>query len=202
MPETYGNHETAALIVLMLENREITNPELTKDYGIDLRKAGRDRLNKAGLLKSQTDKAPYVHQITEAGIAWCGERLVEIPPPTRSGPLVRAMFDVLRLLVRHLRQQGVRLVDVLHPGDLESLIRAAYRELSVKPQDWVRLAELRPRLNGAGKDEVDQVLLAMTRTGFVHLAPDSDRSAVTDADRIAAVRIGKEDKHLVAIEES
>ena len=35
------------------------------------------------------------------------------------------------------------------PADLESLIRAAYQELANGPQDWVRLAKLRPKLDGA-----------------------------------------------------
>jgi len=201
MPEKYGTHETAALIVLTLENREVPNPELTKDYGIDLREPGRDKLNKAGLIKTRKDKRRFVHQITDAGKAWCEEELTSVEPPPRTGPLVRAVFEMVRRLVHHLQQGDTRLVNALLPS-LESLIRAAYQELSVKQQDWVRLAKLRPKLNGADKDEVDQVLLGMTKTGLVHLAPDSNRKVLTDADHAAAIRIGKEDKHLVAIEES
>lgn len=83
---------------------------------------------------------------------------------------------------------------------LESLIREVYYDLSVKPQDWIRLARIRPRLNGADKSEVDDVLLKMMKTGTVHLAPDSNRKVLTDADHAAAVRIGGEDLHLMAIE--
>ncbi|MGH3757115.1 hypothetical protein [Actinophytocola sp.] len=209
MPETYGTHETAALIVLTLENEEVPNPELRHDYGISLPPAGRDKLNKAGLLASRKENGRYIHQITEAGVAWCETELVSAEPPARSGPQVRAVFEVFRRLVRHLQRRGVRLIDVLRPDlespagpDLESQIRAAYHDLSVKPQDWVRLAKLRPRLDGADKDEVDQVLLAMTRTGLVHLAPSSNRKALTDADHAAAIKIGSEHKHLLAIEGS
>ncbi|NUT90877.1 MAG: hypothetical protein HOY78_02490 [Saccharothrix sp.] len=85
-------------------------------------------------------------------------------------------------------------------GDLESTIRQAYADLSVKPQDWVRLAKLREKLGGASKDEVDEVLMAMVRTGTVHLAPDSNTKVLTDEDRAAAVRIAGEDNHLLAIE--
>jgi hypothetical protein len=202
MPETFGTHETATLLVLTLENRELPNPELTSDYGIKLGKPAREKLNGAGLLKSRREGRRYVHRITEAGVDWCERELAGIEPPTRPGPLVRVVFEVVRRLVGHLRQNSVRLVDVIRPADLESLIRGAYRELSVKPQDWVRLAKLRPRLDGADQDEVDRVLLAMTRTGLVHLAPSSNRKGLTDADRDAALSIGGEAKHLVAIEES
>lgn len=211
MPEKYGTHETATLLVLLLENAEVPNPDLKNKHRIDLRPAGRAKLIKAGLLETHKGGNRLVHNITEAGIAWCATELTEVEPPTRSGPLVRLAFEALRRTVADLRRRGIPLVDALHPTgdgepdemvDLESLIRTAYEALSVKPQDWVRLAKLRPRLNGAEKNEVDQVLLAMTRTGLVHLAPDSDRKMLTDADRDAAIRIGKEDKHLVAIEES
>ena len=78
------------------------------------------------------------------------------------------------------------------PDGLESRIRAAYAKLPASPQDWVRLAELRPLLNGADKDEVDQ-RAAGDEPGPASstLAPDSNRKALTDADRAAAVRIGE-----------
>lgn len=198
MPDKYGTNERAALILLALENRELPNSELRNDYGIELQPQGRDRLNKAGLLRSRLDKRRYFHTITDAGKAWCERELTNVEPPARSGPLVRVVFEFVQQLIGYLRQRDIRLDDVI----VESLIRTAYRELSVKPQDWVRLAKLRPKLNGADKDEVDRVLLAMSRTGLVHLSPDSNRKALTDADHAAAIKIGSEHKHLVAIEES
>jgi hypothetical protein len=217
MPEKYGAHETATLFVLLSENRAIPNPELRNEYGIELKPAPRTKLNKAGLLETTKEGRRLVHQITPAGIDWCETELVAgVALPTRPGPLVRTAFEILRLLVVDLRRRGIRLVDVFRPDgaettaktvdeepvSLESLIRRAYGELSVKPQDWVRLAKLRPRLDGAEKDEVDHALLTMVRTGLVHLAPDSNRKVLTDADHAAAIRIGSENKHLIAIEES
>lgn len=204
MPEKYGTHERATLIVLTL-HRELANPELRNEYGIDLRPAGRSKLNKDGLLRTRMENRSYIHTITEAGIAWCEQELTVVEAPPRTGPLARVAFEALRRMATHLQRQGLRLAEVLGPTgevDLETLIRRAYQQLSVKPQDWVRLAQLRPKLDGAGKSEVDDTLLAMTKTGLVHLAPDSDRRALTDDDHKAAIRIGKEDKHLVAIEES
>jgi hypothetical protein len=208
MAAALGNPEKAALIALMLVGEEVSTPDLKKRHGIDLRKETREKLNDEKLITSRTDARPHTHKITEAGETKCEEVLVAMEAPPRTSALLGVVFDMLVPIVRYFQRHDIRLIDVLRTTDvetqvtLETLIRRAYKDLSAKPGDWVRLAELRARLNGAGKDEVDRVLLAMTRTGLVHLAPDSDRKALTEADRTAAIRIGKEDKHQVAIEES
>jgi hypothetical protein len=201
MPEKYGSSAKAALMVLMLANRAVPNTELVSQHKIRLSPADRDTLNDDGLLETSMKTRPYVHQITNDGIEWCMADLVDGEPPSRSGALARVHAELLRRFVRYHQQRGT-LADAIRLGGLESLIRAVYLDLSVKPQDWIRLARIRPRLNGADKGEVDEVLLKMVRTGKVHLAPDSNRKVLTDADRAAAIRIGSEDKHLLAIEES
>ncbi|WET78120.1 hypothetical protein P3102_29245 [Amycolatopsis sp. QT-25] len=201
MPEQYSTNARAALLALVLANRDMRNTELVKDHKVRLSPAERVRLNDAGLLESSTDVRPFVHRITDEGIDWCLTDLVRSELPSRSGPQARQQLDLLRRLVPFLRQRGL-LAEALRSGDLESLIRGVYAELSVGVQDWIRLARLRPKLNGADKDEVDAVLVEMTKTGTVHLAPDSNRKVLTDADHDAAVRVGGEDKHLIVIEES
>lgn len=190
--------EYAALFTLWTENRDIPNPELTKTLGVDLRPEGRARLNKAGLIES-TKGRPIVHRITAKGVDWCLQETVTIEPPPRSGAFMRAAMALLR---RVAANPNVDLAEVISPADLETLIRTVYRELSIKPQDWVRLARIRPELNGADHTEVDETLLTMIKTGTVHLAPQSDRKALTDEDHAAAIRVGSQDKHLLAIEES
>jgi hypothetical protein len=205
MAEKYGNAERATLLVLMLNDGELPNAELRKDHGVDLSPAGRAKLNQAGLLETRKEGRRLVHKITGAGEDWCERTLAEIETPPRSNALVRIGFEVLRHYIRYAREHNIRLLGVISAkkgAGLEDLIRAAYQDLAGRPQEWVRLATLRPKLNGAGKDEVDQTLLGMVKSGLVHLSPDSDRKALTDADHAAAIRIGKEDKHLVAIEES
>jgi hypothetical protein len=202
MPEKFGNDERAALIVLMLADRDVPNVELDRELKVRLGKDGRDRLNDLGLLRSWTEKRRIWHRITDEGISWCMDDLAAGDPPSKSGPLSRAHFTVLKRFIQYHKRRGT-LADVIRSGaDLESVIRAAYLALSVKPQDWVRLAKLRPELNGADKAEVDAVLVEMVKTGTVHLAPDSNRKVLTEADHAAALRIAGEDNHLVAIEES
>jgi hypothetical protein len=201
MPEKYGPSARAALMVLMLENRKVPNTELVNEHKIRLSPPDRDLLNNDGLLKTSTNTKPYLHQITDEGIKWCMRDLIDGEPPSRSGPLARAHFELLRRFVQYHEQRGT-LAEAIRIGGLTSLIRKVYRELSVKTQDWIRLARIRPRLNGADRTEVDDVLLKMMKTGTVHLAPDSNRKVLTDDDHAAAVRIGSEDLHLMAIEES
>ncbi|ROP38192.1 hypothetical protein [Saccharothrix texasensis] len=202
MPEKFGNDERAALIMLMLADRDVPNVELDRELKVRLGKDGRDRLNDLGLLRSWTEKRRIWHRITDEGISWCMDDLAAGDPPSKSGPLSRAHFTVLKRFIQYHKRRGT-LAEVIRSGaDLESVIRAAYLALSVKPQDWVRLAKLRPELNGADKEEVDAVLLGMFKAGEVHLVPESNRKVLTEVDHAAAIRIGSEDKHLMAIEES
>jgi hypothetical protein len=94
-------------------------------------------------------------------------------------------------------------LDVTH---LEKQIRAAYYDLSVKPQDWVRLARLmaHKELSVLYADVVDvatvkDALFGMYKRGEIVLVPESNRKMLTPADRALAVRVGGEDNHLMAI---
>lgn len=202
MAEKYGNPERAALLRLLVEGGKISNPDLKNVHGIELSPAARTKLNKAGLLVTVKEGRRLVHEITPAGEEWCETALAGLETPPRSSGLARVGLEWLRHFARYARKHKVRLRDVIAPQSLEDLIRAAYSELSDEPEDWVRLAKLRPKLDGAKKEEVDEVLLKMSGTGLVHLAQSTNTKALTAADHAAAIRIGSEDKHLVAIEES
>ncbi|CAM4025105.1 hypothetical protein KIPE111705_36945 [Kibdelosporangium persicum] len=85
---------------------------------------------------------------------------------------------------------------------IQGQIVQAYRDLlTVRPgRDWVGLDELRARLNrDLSKEEVDQALKCLSRTKTANIVPESNRKALTDDDHAAAVRIGGEDNHLIAI---
>lgn len=201
MPETYSTQARAALMQLMLEDRPIPHKELGEHFKIKLPPKVREPLNDDELLSTSKEGGRLVHEITDKGIKWCMDDLVGGDAPTHSGPLARAHAEMLRRVIGFLHRRGL-LAEAVRSGDLESLIRAAYNDLAAAPEDWIRLARIRPRLNGAGKSEVDDVLLEMMKTGTVHLAPDSNTKMLTAEDRAAAVRIGGEDLHLIAIEES
>jgi hypothetical protein len=196
MAESLGNPEKAALIALLLTDGEISTPELKQRHGLVLTKETREKLNKAGLIDSRTKKTPHRHRITQNGRDRCAEALAFGTRPTRPTALLATGWELLASVVDYLGWHDARLADVV----LESRIRAAYDKLADRQGEFTRLVGLRAELDGFGRDDVDRVLLAMSRTGLVHLASDSNRKAHTDEDREAAIQIGTEPKHLVAIE--
>jgi len=202
MPEKYGSHEQATLFALMLARTEVGNPDLKKNYGIELRAAARDRLNKDGRIRSWMVGRRYVHQITDDGVAWCAKEFDRLEAPERAGALPRVMFEVMHRFPQYLRWRDIDFADFIERGSLEELIRNLYEQLSTKSGDWVRLAKIRPQTEGVDREAIDAVLAKMIKTDWVHLAPDSNRKALTGEDHEAAIRIGNEDKHLLAIEES
>jgi hypothetical protein len=82
----------------------------------------------------------------------------------------------------------------------ENAIRAAYRELSSEPGEWIGLADLRERLPGLDRGTVDAALRSMARQPDVHIIPVANVKSLKDRDRAAALRIGMEDNHALAIE--
>lgn len=85
-------------------------------------------------------------------------------------------------------------------GDLEAGIRAAYRSLARQPADWVGLADLRERLGDAPRGEVDAALRRIAVKPGVRLIPIANLKSLTPRDREAALRLGGEDNHALAIE--
>src|SRR5262245_1195111 len=201
MPEL-GIPPKARLFALMAAGGEASNTELG---GIRVTKQTREDLNKAGLITSETKTTPHVHSLTGNGWDWCARELAEGEVPDRPGSLGRSLYLVFRGFDRHLQRQGLQPRDVFRPGapvvsanGLESHIRDAYQKLAREPREFVRLADLRAEL----REEVDALLKKMSRDRRVYLEPDENRKMLTDADHTAAIRIGGEDNHLIAIEES
>ncbi len=210
----FGTPERAVLLALMALGGSASNPELRERFGATLDGARRRRMADLGLVKGEKrQRGAYHFELTEAGWAWCAEELSEAPPE-RAGSLGRALYCVLPLIQRYLDRTDLSLgefaaadpADPADPaersegGDVEALIRTAYWKLASRPQEWVRLTDVRPLLEGAPRAEVDAVLKRMEQAPDVHLAPEADQKTLTDTDREAAVRVGGKDQHLLAIE--
>ena len=86
--------------------------------------------------------------------------------------------------------------------ELDARIRSAYRTLAVAPNGWVGLADLRAALGHAGRAEVDSALVRLARQPGVRLIPVANLKSLTARDRDAAIRVGGEDNHVIAIEAS
>ncbi|MFI7674290.1 hypothetical protein [Actinophytocola sp. NPDC049390] len=209
MNDRLTSQDISALLTLMAVAREIDNTKLEEVTGIRITGDVRRRLNRLGLVSSTREgNKPYVHDLTDKGWVRCRTEFTA-ERPARPGYYGYAFFAVLNSLDRFMNRENRQLADVFQPGDepgpgsgLETHIRTAYRKLAAKPGDWVHLTKLRPLLNGAAKEDVDDVLKALGRKQEITLAPNPDRKGVTAEDRAAAVRIGGDENHMIAIEES
>lgn len=217
-PAELTGTEQAVLLVLMAESRPVPNPDLER-LGPKLDKRGRDRLNELGLIET-TPGRPLVHELTDAGWAVCRQLLAADTPPRSSGQ-GRALYTVLRALHRHLERADFAPADVFLPGDspapaavdtpgtasgyalaprAEEALRAAYARLADRPGGWVGLARLRGEVPDLPRKEVDAALISLYQQPGVSLIPEENQKTLTEADRAAAVRIGDQNKHLIAIE--
>lgn len=214
-----------ALVVLMVEARELTNSELRELAGFALTGADNAKLVKLGLVETDRSHRPFSHQLTEKG--WGVVRgLHTSTPPKQGGSASRSLFTVLANLHRSLDRlrvsHGEFFKQTAAPGpvellaseealtapvpsaraagtDAESLIRAAYRELAATPGAWVGLADLRDRLVDEDRFTVDAALRTLVRQDGVRIIPVANSKALTPRDRAAAVRIGDEDNHALSI---
>ena len=83
---------------------------------------------------------------------------------------------------------------------VESAIRAVYADLADQDGSWVGLAPLRAQLGAYSRAEVDRALRGLVLQPGVHIVPVANLKSLTSADREAALRLGGEDNHAIAIE--
>ncbi|MEV4665168.1 hypothetical protein AB0J85_24855 [Micromonospora echinofusca] len=212
-----------ALVVLMVEARELTNTELKELAGFSLTGADNAKLVKLGLVQTDRSHRPFSHELTDEG--WRVVRQLHAgAPPARSGSATRSLFTLLAGVHRSLSRLGLSHADFFtqqsvapgpaagstppgaapapvaaQPEAVEALIRAAYRELAREPGAWVGLADLRERLGGQDRPTVDATLRAMVHQDGVRIIPVANTKSLTPRDRAAAVRIGDEENHTLAI---
>lgn len=84
--------------------------------------------------------------------------------------------------------------------EIQNHIRDAYNKLARQPGAWVSLTRLRERLaKNLPRQKVDEALRLLNRMPGVNLVPENNQKMLTKADRDAAVRLGDQDKHNIAI---
>jgi hypothetical protein len=190
--------ERLALLGLMAVARRVTNAELKAAAGIELTGERRRRLNELKLVTSERHGRSYVHELTDAGWARCGEEL-PAPRPERAGSYGGVLHGLLAALDRTIERGGPQLFELFKP-DVEVLIRKAYGELADGPAAPVRLSALRDEVEDVSRKELDAELIRMADQPGVHLRAVVNQQTLTDADREAAVRLGGEDRHNLQIE--
>lgn len=206
--------DQAVLLVLMAEARPVPNPELTR-LGPELRKDRREELNRKGLIESALVGRSYVHELTDAGWVICRD-IIGADAPRGATGAARALYTVLRGLKRYLTSADVPPAEVFTaavvevrpepdtptvptPSD-EQLVHDVYGRLAGQPGDWVALARLRAELPDVAHHDLDDTLRRMYRKPGVHLIPEENQKVLDEHDWQAAVVIGDQHKHLIAIE--
>ena len=204
-PADLTGTERAVLLVLMAESRPVPNPDLA-NLGPKLDKPGRDKLNRLGLIESHRSGGRFVHELTDRGWRLCRDIFSDDAPPRSTGP-AKTLYTVLGALDRYLRRADLSLADVFGPdaddptpATIEDRVRHAYVSLTPRPGGWVSLTRLRTELADTSRAEVDAALHTLYRTPGVSLIPEENQKVLNAADRDAAIVIGDQDKHLIAIE--
>ncbi len=204
-PADLTGTERAVLLVLMAQARPLPNPDLI-NLGPKLDKPSRDKLNDAGLIETTRENGRFVHELTDKGWRLCRDIVSAGPPPRSTGP-AKTLYTVLGALGRYLDTADLSLADVFGaPGpaneapSLEDRIRSVYADLAPRRGGWVRLTHLRAKLSDTDRDDVDSALRALYRAPDVSLIPEENQKVLTADDRDAAVTIGDQNKHVIAIE--
>lgn len=216
--------EKAFLVLLMAENREVSNAELTARYGISLTGAARKTLNDQKLVTSTKVGQGFVHELTDQGWARCKEELTA-PYVKGTGPAVPALHALLGAMHRYLADSKLSLADLFIPSeavalpepeprapakraakpavDLETRVVEAYRKKAAQTNGWVKLADLRVALSRSAKrPEIDQALERLADSRRIILIPEENQKTLTRRDRDAALPYGGEANHLIRIEAS
>jgi hypothetical protein len=205
-PEELTGTEQAVLLVLMAEARPVRNPEMAT-LGPELKKRDRDRLVQRGLLEVTTENRAMVLELTDRGWATCAA-IIGTATPDRPSGQGKALYTVLRALRRYLDRDDLAPSDVFFAlddagdgdEDVESRVRAAYVRLAAHDGGWVDLVRLRDELSDVSRHDLDTALTRMYRVPGVSLVPEENQKTLTAEDQAAAISIGDQAKHLIAIE--
>lgn len=77
--------------------------------------------------------------------------------------------------------------------------RAAYDELAAAPGEWVSIADLRARFPDVPREDMDALLRDLEQRPDVNIVPQANEKALSDRSRQAAVTIGRQPKHFIAM---
>ncbi|MEU7799126.1 hypothetical protein AB0J14_15140 [Micromonospora arborensis] len=218
-----------ALVVLMVEARRLTNVELKELAGFTLTGKDNTKLVDLGLVDTDRTHRPFAHELTDEGWRVARQLHTSTPPKqggstTRSLFVVLSNLhrSLDRLRVSHgdfFKQTGATALAASKPpheapapaaatptaaalvsaAGVEALVRSAYRDLAPAPGAWVGLADVRDRLADTDRAALDAALRAMVGRDDVRIIPVANTKSLTARDRAAAVRIGNEDNHALAI---
>lgn len=208
--------ESCALLLLLREGREISNADLKNERGLELKKANRERLVELKLIDVRKEGQRLHLALSDQGWGRALEVIGTEPPP-RSGYQGAAIYAQVAALRDYLEATGTPVSEYFtasrnatagrseengEPPTVEAvtaLIRNAYQDIAQAPDDPIKIARIRTALAHVRSTDVDAALVAMNRQAGVRIFAEANQKTLTAADRDAAVNIGNQDKHLIAI---
>lgn len=215
MADNLTPSESALLIVLMAEAREISNPELKERYQIELTGKSRVKLNGAGYVKSSKVGRAFAHELDDKGWDRVHQALNFDSPRARTlGAALSALHDNLRERVlkgdayRRFGEMFARAapvpdddVELAVPDDddLDVRIRKVYDSLAPHPGAWLKHTDIRRKLGDVPSEALDVAFLMLSQAEDVEMMPESNQKTLSDEDRRDAVWVGGQDTHLIAI---
>jgi hypothetical protein len=204
--------QRSVLLTLMIDAAPVPN-QIFRSIGISLDKAKRNDLVQKGLIT--VTERPLVLTLTDKGWKTVRDEMRAEAPP-RAGSMGGTLYRLMNFLNGYFERNDLsapevfgsgaapRAVDVgATPGvadsALETRIRKAYAELAPCVGDYVMLEDLRSVLSDVTDARISSALQELDRAADVHLVPESNQKVLTVGQRAAAIRIGRQDMHLIAI---
>ena len=208
MADNLTPSESALLIVLMTEAREISNPQLQERFQLTLTGKSREKLNQLGYVKSVQVGRSFVHVLDDKGWDRVHQELNFDSPRARAlGAALSSLHDSLRDRVlaggayQRFGEMFARTAekpDVETP-DVEAAIRDAYDSLASHPGAWVRHTAVRHKVSDVPGELLDEAFRLLGQADDVEMMPESNQKTLTEEDVRNAVRVGGQDTHLMAI---
>ncbi|MFI5889822.1 hypothetical protein ACIA5D_06835 [Actinoplanes sp. NPDC051513] len=207
MAAELASADYAFLILLKAVGRVLSNTEMDKLYHVRLVSPAYEKLNAAGYVSSDTTRRPYRHAITKDGLKVLAEPVTIDEDRAEEGEKRTPREKQLWAAVVAQQNEIVRLLADRNGGgsataevaDLDRRIRAAYAKLAGGPGEWIDLTELRTLVGDVPRAELDQALARMLDAEDVRLEPEPFGHRIGAEERRAAIHIGGEDRHKLAI---
>ena len=185
----------------------------------EIKKAEREALLRAGLITEEPRARAKWLEVTDRGWRWAAEHLGDaLPDKTYAGAFVLQAW--LARLQTFMRARNIELAEVLGPQaarstegtdapteekivdfpTLRERIRKAYLDATSGTFNArALLRDIRKRLPEVNREALDDALKRMQRDEDAHLMQLDNTIEITEADRAAALYIGREPRHILWI---
>lgn len=206
MAEASSMTERAAIVVLAASGGRLSAKDLRVRHGVDLKKPFRERLARAGLIRSEREGPSFALELTDDGWSLLDGAISNDPPAGRGvGPGGRALFALLAALSERNARMSALLREAAPPppqplATLEDRVVRAYHDLAKEKREWVALTALRRALADVDRTDLDSAIKQMHRNKSLMLTLEENQSRLSKEDRTAALRLGPDNMHYISMD--